>query len=455
MREINFNPTIKQFEAWNNLNDPTVSEILYGGAAGSGKSMLGCAWLIISCLAYPGSRWLMGRSKLKTLKSTTLKSFTDLIRKWKLQDDIRINNQSDIIYFNNGSEIYMKDLFSYPSDPEFDSLGSLEITGAFIDEVSQVSRKAYEIVQTRIRYRLDEFGITPKLFMSCNPSKGWLYNDFYKPFKEGTLSKYKRFIPALPSDNPYVDSNYIEQLKKQSRATQERLLYGNWDYSDDLDSLFRYENLTNMLINYDDVLTTGNRYITADIARLGKDKTIIMVWDGLTIINIFEYNKITTNVSANHIKDISIKYNIPNGNILIDADGVGGGVVDQLQGVLSFINNSKPILNNEPQIYSNLKSQCYYKLSEYIENNKIKVVDNDGEIFELLCQELQTIKQKNMDSDGKLSIIPKDQMKRILGRSPDYADTLMMRMYFELKNINPTFFRVYGSGNTQINIGRR
>ena len=442
MREINFNPTIKQFEAWNNLNDPTVSEILYGGAAGSGKSMLGCAWLIISCLAYPGSRWLMGRSKLKTLKSTTLKSFTDLIRKWKLQDDIRINNQSDIIYFNNGSEIYMKDLFSYPSDPEFDSLGSLEITGAFIDEVSQVSRKAYEIVQTRIRYRLDEFGITPKLFMSCNPSKGWLYNDFYKPFKEGTLSKYKRFIPALPSDNPYVDSNYIEQLKKQSRATQERLLYGNWDYSDDLDSLFRYENLTNMLINYDDVLTTGNRYITADIARLGKDKTIIMVWDGLTIINIFEYNKITTNVSANHIKDISIKYNIPNGNILIDADGVGGGVVDQLQGVLSFINNSKPILNNEPQIYSNLKSQCYYKLSEYIENNKIKVVDNDGEIFELLCQELQTIKQKNMDSDGKLSIIPKDQMKRILGRSPDYADTLMMRMYFELKNINPTFFRI-------------
>ena len=209
MREINFNPTIKQFEAWNSLNDPTVSEILYGGAAGSGKSMLGCAWLIISCLAYPGSRWLMGRSKLKTLKSTTLKSFTDLIRKWKLQDDIRINNQSDIIYFNNGSEIYMKDLFSYPSDPEFDSLGSLEITGAFIDEVSQVSRKAYEIVQTRIRYRLDEFGITPKLFMSCNPSKGWLYNDFYKPFKEGTLSKYKRFIPALPSDNPYVDSNYI------------------------------------------------------------------------------------------------------------------------------------------------------------------------------------------------------------------------------------------------------
>jgi inhibitor of KinA sporulation pathway (predicted exonuclease) len=54
-------------------------------------------------------------------------------------------------------------------------------------------------------------------------------------------------------------------------------------------------------------------------------------------------------------------------------------------------------------------------------------------MFEMLCQELQVIKQKDIDKDGKLAIIPKDIMKKILGHSPDYADCMMMRMLCELK----------------------
>ena len=169
--EINFTPTKKQYDTWEYLNDRTTTEVLFGGAAGGAKSYMGCAWMIINCLAYPGTRWLMGRSKLNTLKNTTLKTFKDIVSAWKLNDIVNINYQSNTIYFSNGSEIVMKDLFSYPSDPDFDSLGSLEITGAFIDEVSQVSYKAFEVVNTRIRYKLTEYNLIPKLLMSCNPSK--------------------------------------------------------------------------------------------------------------------------------------------------------------------------------------------------------------------------------------------------------------------------------------------
>ena len=59
------------------LHDKQHTEILYGGAAGGGKSWLGCLWLLASAIEYPGSRWLMGRSRLKTLKETTLNSFFD------------------------------------------------------------------------------------------------------------------------------------------------------------------------------------------------------------------------------------------------------------------------------------------------------------------------------------------------------------------------------------------
>lgn len=38
-----------------------------------------------------------------------------------------------------------------------------------------------------------------------------------------------------------------------------------------------------------------------------------------------------------------------------------------------------------------------------------------------------------MDKDGKKSVLPKEQVKEVLGRSPDFADTLMMREWFELR----------------------
>ena len=183
----------KQENAVYYLKDEETKEVLYGGEAGGGKSALGCLWLIEQCQKYPGSRWLMGRSKLKALKDTTLNTFFELtstpsdesIRLGLIRLDLGnqyvYNAQSNIIKWGNGSEIILKDLFLYPSDPNFDSLGSLEICGAFVDECNQIVYKAWQIVSSRCRYKLSEFGITPKLFGSCNPAKNWVYKQFYKP----------------------------------------------------------------------------------------------------------------------------------------------------------------------------------------------------------------------------------------------------------------------------------
>lgn len=444
MSDINFYPNKKQFEAIQYLNDDTTTEILYGGGASGGKTFLGCAWIIMSSLRYPGSRWLIGRSKLNTLKNTTLKTFNDVLKEWNLTSRFIINHQSNTINCDNGSEILLKDLFSYPSDPDFDSLGSLEITGCFIDEVNQISSTAFEIVQSRIRYRLSEFNIKGKCLSSCNPSRGWLYTSFYQPWIEGKLPHYRKYIPALATDNPKTEPSYIENLQRASQSVRERLLYGNWDYSDGIDSLFRYQDLVLMRSIGD--FKPGTKYITADIARLGKDRTIIVIWDGFTIIEIIQMDQVTTDISAAKIFELSIKYSISIKNIVIDADGIGGGVIDQLKGVNPFVNNSRPIAKGkEPTNYSNLKSQCYYLLAEYIEKQMIKIMNMSNEVFEMLCQELQIIKQKDIDSDGKLAVISKENIKKILGRSPDYADAIMMRMYFQLKSteFKPNYARFY------------
>jgi len=60
-------------------------------------------------------------------------------------------------------------------------------------------------------------------------------------------------------------------------------------------------------------------------------------------------------------------------------------------------------------------------------------IDCDSEeTKQIIIEELEQIKAKDADKDGKRKVISKDEIKANLGRSPDYADTLMMRMWFEL-----------------------
>lgn len=419
----------RQIEALQHLAiDSDVEQILYGGAAGGGKTKFGCMWQIQRRLKYAGTRSLIGRSKLDTLKKTTLNTFFETAKEFGLVADkhYTYNGQTNVIKFFNGSEIVLKDLFAYPSNPNFDSLGSLEITDYFIDEVAEVTEKAVNIVHSRCRYKLNEFGLIPKGFLSCNPSKGWLYNEFYVKNNRNELPKHRAFVQALPQDNPFLPVAYIESLRRLPEYDRKRLLEGNWEFDDDSDKLFSTDNLLRMFRNE---LLEGKKYITADIARFGKDRTIICVWNGLTLIEIVEMNRAGVDEVVNRIRELGKNYSILLQDILVDEDGVGGGCRDYLK-CQGFINGSKP---KQPQ-YQNLKSECYYKLAQYVEENRLTILVNGKK--EQIVKELEMIKRYRADVEGKLMVTPKDVIKNREGISPDVADAIMMRMYFEL---NPSY----------------
>ena len=428
MIRINPELTSKQKQALKYLLDNTTTELLYGGAAGGGKSYLLCCYAIITCLQYPGVRGLIGRSKLDALKKTTLNTFFDVCNQWNIKSGqhYTYNAQSNIIKFYNGSEILLKDLFLYPSDANFDSLGSLELTFACIDEANQITEKAKNVLSSRLRYKLDEYNLIPKLYMSCNPAKGWVYSEYYKPSRDNTLANHKKFIQALVTDNKYISRHYTEQLSKLDAISKARLLNGDWEYDDSKDALIEYDAIINMFSN---VVATGDKYITADIARYGKDKTAIYYWNGLQVADIVVLDSSSMVDVANNIKDIQAKEGVKLSNIIVDEDGVGGGAKDILR-CKGFVNNSKP---KRGENYTNLKTQCYYKLADMINRGQIGVSTNDIKFKEALIQELEQVRRTNIDKDSKLSIMSKDKIKDLIGRSPDYSDALMMRMYYELR----------------------
>jgi len=432
--EINVQLTTKQQLAIDYLNDDVTTEVLFGGSAGGGKSWLGCCWLISNCIQYSDTRWLMGRAKLKALKQTTLNTFFEICQDWGLNDThYNYNQQSGEIRFYNNSVIILKDLFLYPSDPNFDSLGSLEITGAFIDEVNQITEKAKNIVASRIRYKLEVHNLMPKLLMSCNPAKNWVYEQFYKKHKNLQLEDYKKFIPALVTDNPNISKHYITQLRKLDDLSKRRLLNGEWEYEDS-DALMKYDNILNIFKSDPYVQSNAKYYITCDVARKGKDKCVICVWDNFKIIEIIELKISLINEIVDKIKSLTNLYNISNQKVVIDGDGVGGGVVDYLPGCVDFVNNSKA---KGGENYQNLKTQCYYKLAQLVNDGMIEIYNCSLQQKGYIIQELSVVQRSNIDKDAKLQINSKASVKGMIGRSPDYSDVMMLRTYFECSQYTP------------------
>lgn len=418
--------TTKQQNALYYLKDKTTTEVLFGGGAGGGKSFFGCLWLIEQCQNFPGTRWVMGRSKLKTLKETTLNTFFEISSLLSLSNQYEYNAQQGIIKFDNGSEIILKDLFLYPSDPNFDGLGSLEITGAFVDECNQITEKAWLILKSRIRHKLDEYGLIPKILGSCNPAKNWVYTRFYKPKRDEELPESRRFVQSLLSDNPHISKHYRENLLTLDKNSKERLLFGNWEYDDNPDALCDFDSIVNIWTN--SFVETGQKYLTADIALYGSDKFVIGIWDGWRLINIISIGKLEADEVEKKIKEQAEKHKIPRSNIAYDADGLGSFLRGYLKGARPFHNGSKA-LNDEN--YQNLKTQCSYKLAEKINANEVYVATEKYKT--IIIEELEQLRNYKADQEGKQRIMPKEKVKEILGRSPDFSDMMIIRALFELK----------------------
>jgi PBSX family phage terminase large subunit len=413
----------KQKEALSYLAiDNECRQLLYGGSAGSGKSFLGCDWQIKRRLKYPGTRGLIGRAELKKLRLSTLATFFELCTKYNLiaGKHFTYNGQDHVINWFNGSQIILMDLADMPSDPDFGRFGSLEITDYFVDEASEVSEKCVNILNSRVRYKL--INDNPKGLLTCNPHKGWLYREFFDAQRNNSIRKDRRFIQALPTDNPHISPVYIESLQMLPDIDRKRLLEGDWDYDETKDRLYEYDDL---LRCFRPSTTLGDKFITADIARMGDDRTVIVVWNNLHAEKFVVLKHKPINEVVDTINDLIKNHSVRLSNVLVDEDGIGGGCKDYLH-CKGFLNGSKAVRDN----YMNLKSDCYFKLGELISSNAITFESTHKDT---IVKELEMIRREKIDSDGKLRVTNKEDLKKRHGISPDFADAIMMRAFYELK----------------------
>lgn len=250
------------------------------------------------------------------------------------------------------------------------------------------------------------------------------------------------FVAGKLFDNSILmntNPGYLGNLLGLSETERAQLLDGRWVLIDD-DELRLYTNgaISDLFSNF---VTRGTtRYITADVAFEGADKFVIAIWEGWVLVELRVFDKSLGDEVLNEIKRAAEQWRVPFRNIAFDATGVGTAYKGFLRSSVAVVSGATPMNERlkinvpgnqpEPKQYFNLRSQLYFHLREVIENSEMLIAD---ERFRgLIEQELRAIKKMVTPGESKLRVIPKEQIKQAIGRSPDFADVISMRCVFDL-----------------------
>jgi len=114
---------------------------------------------------------------------------------------------------------------------------------------------------------------------------------------------------------------------------------------------------------------------------------------------------------------------------VVDSDGVGEGVADMLiaqrVGVIEF-HGGYGQKAFDTQHFKNLRSQFYWVASKKFEKGLYSLKDLPEKEYQLLKNQLCSIKRKPVDPLGRIQVETKEDMIARGLKSPDYADTFMM-----------------------------
>ena len=231
---IDYEPTAKQ----QMFHRSRADRLLYGGAAGGGKSRACVMDALFRCLRHPGTHAYLFRRSYPELLDSLIKEAQECIPlelgEYKSSShDLELPNGS-VMHFRHC--LREKDRFLYNGS---------EIDWLYIDELTTFSKRIVDHLLTRLRTKKTS-GIKPIVRYTSNPGgigHGWvkqMFIDCANPFEihveriySPQLKKFRdikmQYIPAFVTDNAHITDDYLYELESKPKALRDALLYGKWD----------------------------------------------------------------------------------------------------------------------------------------------------------------------------------------------------------------------------------
>lgn len=220
-----------------------VDELLYGGAAGGGKTEWALHRAYRLCQQHAGVRVLYLR-----------KSFPELWRTAISRSLVRFDSSVCTYYVGRKEWRFKNDSyleFGYLESPEdVYQYDSAEYMCIIFDELTQFTKDQYDFLQGRLRVTATQEarGARTHTIAMSNPGGAghkWVRDWFVTPTEYGqkiaTLETIQgdpssavkvAFVPSFVSDNPHVSKDYIRRLKRLPEKLMRQRLFGDWDTFD-------------------------------------------------------------------------------------------------------------------------------------------------------------------------------------------------------------------------------
>lgn len=272
-----------------------------------------------------------------------------------------------------------------------------------------------------------------------------LWRKEYEQFgsKEDMFIKSVTFIEGKLEENIKLmksDPNYLANLANQSEEQVARDLDGNWKFKTAGVGLITFDDMDKMFHN--SYQNDGLRCVTCDVAFDGGDKCVMWYWEGFHAKDVRVIG-VDSKKTLEYTKEFLQLHNVIEENFCYDLNGLGQIFKGFMPKAKPFNNKEMPS-NGDRAMFENLKAECAYKcvqrikatgysIEAFLQGRKFSGKNYKNVTLQnILLAERKAIAQDDKDTDKNWKLISKPEMKKIIGRSPDFFESFFMREYFEI-----------------------
>lgn len=401
------NPALKDFWATQSRN-----KVLYGGRASS-KSTDAAINAIRIARKY-SVKFLCTRQFQTSISKSVYTLLKEQINRFGFASEFEITNNT-IIHKQTGSSFIFIGLAR--NIEEIKSIEGVDI--CWIEEAGLLTKEQWDILEPSIRKEHSE------IWVIFNPGNrtDFVWQHFIEHKQPNTLVKKINY-----DENPFLSEtmrNIIEAAKKDDYDRYLHVYEGKIKESDEK-ALFAFDEIENAMKQTGNEDQSGVFTYALDVARYGDDNSVLSKRKGFLIYALETYEKYNTMELANKLSHIEkAEYGTKPHAKFIDPIGVGAGVVDRLRekgmrGVIEANGSFKAARND---LYENKRAEMYFELKEFVRRGG-KIPDDPE-----LQEELLSLRYEYSKTSGRIKIQAKEEIKELIGRSPDKADSVAMHFF--------------------------